>query len=377
MNIPYMSLEYIHNQIRDELDFVYHDVIDTGWYIRGKYLERFEEDFAAYCDVKYCIGVGNGLDALRLILLGYGIGMGDEVILPANTFIATALAVSQVGAKVVLVDVDPITMNIDPTKVEAAITEHTKAIIAVHLYGRLSDIDAIKPIAQRYNLKLIEDAAQAHGAVKLGKRAGNLADAAGFSFYPGKNLGAMGDGGAVTTNDKQLADKIRIIANYGSEKKYNHIFQGVNSRLDELQAAFLTVKLKYLDEWNKERRNIAKKYDKYIISKKDTGKIERLIDIENQRVSILENGVLEENVYHIYPVFAIDRDQMKQKMDKHGIETNIHYPIPIHKQLAYKELHVQEGKYPVAERCADTELSLPLYPGMTDEQIEYVLNILI
>lgn len=377
MNIPYMSLEYIHNQIRDELDFVYHDVVDTGWYIRGKYLERFEEDFAAYCDVKYCIGVGNGLDALRLILLGYGIGMGDEVILPANTFIATALAVSQVGAKVVLVDVDPITMNIDPTKVEAAITEHTKAIIAVHLYGRLSDIDAIKPIAQRYNLKLIEDAAQAHGAVKHGKRAGSLADAAGFSFYPGKNLGAMGDGGAVTTNDKQLADKIRIIANYGSEKKYNHIFQGVNSRLDELQAAFLTVKLKYLDEWNKERRNIAKKYDKYIISKKDTGKIERLIDIENQRVSILENGVLEENVYHIYPIFAIDRDQMQQKMNKHGIETNIHYPIPVHKQLAYKELHVQEGQYPVAERCADTELSLPLYPGMTDEQIEYVLNILI
>lgn len=377
MNIPYMSLEYIHNQIRDELDFVYHDVVDTGWYIRGKYLERFEEDFAAYCDVKYCIGVGNGLDALRLILLGYGIGMGDEVILPANTFIATALAVSQVGAKVVLVDVDPTTMNIDPTKVEAAITEHTKAIISVHLYGRLSDIDAIKPIAQRYDLKLIEDAAQAHGAVKHGKRAGNLADAAGFSFYPGKNLGALGDGGAVTTNDKQLADKIRIIANYGSEKKYNHIFQGVNSRLDELQAAFLTVKLKYLDEWNKERRNIAKKYDKYIISKKDTGKIERLIDIGNQRVSILENDIIEENVYHIYPVFAIDRDQMQQKMDKCGIGTNIHYPIPIHKQLAYKGLHVQEGKYPVAERCADTELSLPLYPGMTDEQIEYVLNILI
>lgn len=355
-----MSLNYIHGKIKEELDQAYSDVLQNNWYIRGKYVTKFEEEFAEYCGTKYCIGVGNGLDALRLILMGYEIGQGDEVIVPANTFIATALAVTQTGAKVVLVDADPDTMTINPNRIEEAITDRTKAIIMVHLYGRMAKVDEISCIAKKHHLKLIEDAAQAHGALYKGKHAGNLGDAAGFSFYPGKNLGALGDAGAVTTNDLKLANKIRALGNYGSEEKYDHIYQGVNSRLDEIQAAFLSVKLKYLDEWNAERKRIGAIYNKAFEN--------------SSKVKVLFNDMPDENVYHIYPAFCDDRDGLAKALYEKKIGTNIHYPIPVHMQKAYADMNVLQGKYPVAEECARTELSLPLYPGMSNEQIDYVIE---
>lgn len=377
MQIPYMSLDYIHNEIKTEMDAVYQEVIGLNWYIQGKYVKKFEEEFARFCGAEHCVGVGNGLDALRLILMGYGIGPGDEVIVPSNTFIATALAVTQVGAKLVLVDIDLRTMNIDVTKIEEAITPRTKAIIAVHLYGRLADVDSIIPIARKYGLKLIEDSAQAHGAMHNGKRAGNLADAAGFSFYPGKNLGALGDAGAIVTNDKILAERVRALGNYGSLEKYNHIYQGINSRLDELQAAFLSVKLRYLDKWNAERRQIADKYCYTLLQNQCNGYLYECSSIDKQRISILKSEDVSENVYHIFPIFVKNRDELAMRLKEFGIGVNIHYPRPIHLQNAYSEYNCLQGEYPAAELCAETELSLPLYPGMADAEVEYVLDALL
>lgn len=361
MDIPYLNLEKIHKPIRKELDEAYHAVTDNEWYIHGEYCSRFEKAFAEYCGVQECIGVGNGLDALRLILLGLGIGAGDEVIVPANTFIATVLAISYVGATPVLVDADPDTYLIDSGLIENYITINTKAIIAVHLYGRLCGMDAICNIANKHNLYVIEDAAQAHGAHCRGKKAGSFGIAAGFSFYPGKNLGALGDAGAITTNDPELARKIRALGNYGAFERYHHIYQGCNSRLDEIQAAFLLKKLTYLDQWNEERRKIAEEY------------IQR---IDNKKVILPkeEIGNPEGNVYHIFPVLCETRDDLQEYLKQKGIGTNIHYPIPIPCQGAYQEKNWDMAQYSVTERICAEELSLPLYPGMSHEEVEYVIN---
>lgn len=357
--IAYSDLHPIHDQIRSELDEAYRRVMDSGWFITGNELTQFEKEFAAYCGTKYCIGVANGLDALHIILRAYGIGVGDEVIVPANTFIATALAVSYAGATPVFVDCDKDTYNMDPPLVEDKITAHTKAIIAVHLYGRVADIQALREIADRYGLKLIEDAAQAHGAQLNEKRTGSLGDAAGFSFYPGKNLGALGDGGAITTSDEELAERIYTLRNYGSREKYYHELQGFNSRLDELQAAFLRVKLKHLDEWTKERRRIA---DYYL----------KTLDADKMRLPFTETE--QNNVWHIFPVMVKDKKTVQDYLSRHNIQTLNHYPIPVHLQGAYKRLDYSEGTFPTAERYAKEEISLPLWVGMSQEEMEQVVK---
>ena len=360
INVPYLDLNGIHQPIQAELDAAYRQVIERQWFIGGKADEQFEKEFAAYCGANECIGVGNGLDAIRLILQAYGIGQGDEVIVPANTFIATALAVTYVGATPVFVDADIETYNIDISKIEENITDKTKAIIVVHLYGRAVDTEAVCQLAKKYSLKVIEDAAQAHGAIVNGKRVGNLGDAAAFSFYPGKNLGALGDAGAVVTSDAELASKVRAISNYGAYKKYNHVHKGCNSRLDELQAAFLSVKLKSLDQWNKERRRIADRYNR---------------EICNPRITMPRMPKdMKEHVFHIYPVLIENRDAFIMFMHEQGITTNVHYPSPIMEQKAYTEFHGQMEHYPVTERICAQEVSLPLYPGMTEEQVEWIIS---
>lgn len=357
--IAYSDLRPIHNQIRKELDDAYHRVMDSGWFITGNELEQFEREFAAYCGTKYCIGVGNGLDALHIILRAYGIGAGDEVLVPANTFIATALAVSYAGGTPVFVDCNEDTYNMDPALVEDKITARTKAIMAVHLYGRVADMQALREIANRYGLKLIEDAAQAHGAQLHGKRTGSLGDAAGFSFYPGKNLGALGDAGAITTGDEELAERIYTLRNYGSREKYHHELQGFNSRLDELQAAFLRVKLKHLDEWTRERRRIA---DYYL----------KTLDADKIRLPFTETE--QNNVWHIFPVMVNDKKTVQDYLSRHDIQTLNHYPIPVHLQGAYKESGYTAGMFPNAEKYAKEEVSLPLWVGMKPEEMERVVS---
>lgn len=361
MNIPYLDLSKIHKPMQQELDEAYHAVTANEWYIQGEYCDKFEKAFAAYCGVRECIGVGNGLDALRLILMGMGIGAGDEVIVPAHTFIATVLAVSYVGAVPVLVDADPDTYLIDVDKIEEHITERTKAVIPVHLYGRLCDMDAICGLAKKHGLYVIEDAAQAHGAKTEDKKAGSFGDAAGFSFYPGKNLGALGDGGAVTTSDAELAKKIRALANYGAFERYHHIYQGCNSRLDELQAAFLLKKLAYLDGWNEERRRIAEKY---------------LREIKNDKIILpeIDFSSLGEHVFHIFAVLCKKREELQEFLRVKGIGSNIHYPIPIPRQGAYEAQGWDTAQFAVTEKICAQELSLPLYPGMSDEEIGYVID---
>lgn len=358
--ISYLNLRTIHDECRTELDYAYNDVIANSWFIQGKYCKQFERNFANYCGAKECIGVGNGLDALRIILQAYGIGAGDEVIVPANTFIATVLAVTYVGAEPILVDADIDTYTIDPNKIEKKINSKTKAIIAVHLYGRTAEMNPILNLAKKYSLKVVEDAAQAHGAMYEGKRVGNLGDAAAFSFYPGKNLGALGDGGAVTTNDEGLARKIRAIASYGSIKKYDHQLKGCNTRLDELQAAFLNVKLPRLDLWNAERIRIAKRYCN---------------EIHNLKVILPKVERNEKNnVFHIYPVLCRDRENFVAYLYENGIETNIHYPTPITKQKAYEELKVLTDHYPITNRICSEEVSIPLYPGLTENEINSIIS---
>lgn len=357
--IPFVSFEKMHGEIREDLDNAYKRVMDKNWFIQGEECTRFEEDFAEYCDRKYCIGCGNGLDALMLILKGYGIGDGDEVIIPSNTFIATALAVSYVGATPVFVEPDINTYTINPLLIEERITSKTKAIMAVQLYGQPAAMDEISNIARKYNLKIIEDAAQAHGATYHGKKVGSLGDAAGFSFYPGKNLGALGDGGAIVTDDKELADKIRALGNYGSDYKYHHIYQGNNSRLDEMQAAFLRVKLPELDRWNARRVEIAERY---------------LNGIRNEKIVLPQLVEEATHVYHIFAIRCKEREALESYLKDHGIGTNKHYPIPIHMQGAYQSLGLKEGDLPIAEEIAATELSLPMYYGMTDEEVQMVID---
>lgn len=358
--IPFVSFERMHQEIRADLDQAYHRVMERNWFIQGEECDAFEKEFAAYCGVKYCIGCGNGLDALMLILKGYGIGQGDEVIVPSNTFIATVLAVSYVGATPVFVEPELETYTIDPTLIEDKISEKTKAIMAVHLYGQTAKMGEIHAIADRYGLKVIEDAAQAHGALYQGKKAGSLGDAAGFSFYPGKNLGALGDAGAVVTNDKELADKVRALGNYGSDYKYHHIYQGNNSRLDELQAAFLRVKLSHLDIWNQRRQEIAEIY---------------LNGINNDKIILPEQIENTMHMYHIFAVRCKERQALEDFMNHYNIGTNKHYPLPIHLQQAYRDLGYREGDFPIAEVISATELSLPMYYGMTDDEVREVVEL--
>lgn len=360
MNIPFVNLEPMHKEIENEILNKFKEVYNKNWFIQGKELRKFEEEFAKFCDAQYCVGCGNGLDALYLILRGYDIGMGDEVIIPSNTYIATALAVTYAGATPVFVEPCLNTYNIDTALIEEAITDKTKAIIAVHLYGQPADMDEIKTVAKKYDIKVIEDAAQAHGALYKGEKTGGLGDAAGFSFYPGKNLGALGDAGAVVTNDKELAEKIRAIGNYGSNKKYYNLYKGTNSRLDEIQAAFLRIKLRRLEQWNDDRRRISQKY---------------LDGIDN--TSIIKPLELEHtmHVWHLFAIRTEKRDELQKYLKSQGIDTLIHYPVPMHLQQAYRDLGLEKGSLLLAEKISKEVLSLPIWYGMLDSEVEYVIEI--
>lgn len=361
MKVPFATVAPMHKIIRDEMIDAFSKVYDSNWFIQGDQCSSFEKEFAAYCSTSFAVGCGNGMDAIYLILRAYNIGPGDEVIVPTNTFIATALAVSYTGAKPVLTDIDINSYTLDPEKLEAKISTRTKAIIAVHLYGHPADMDRINTVARKYNIAVIEDAAQAHGAVYKGTRVGNLGDAAAFSFYPGKNLGALGDGGAVVSNNIELITKVRAIGNYGSKEKYSHIYKGINSRLDEVQASLLRVKLKYLPEWTIERRRIASRYLNEIINSK-----------------IILPKVLEgcEPVWHLFVVRTSDRLRLQSYLSEREVGTLIHYPLPVHLQEAYKEMDYSVGSMPCGEKAAMEVLSLPLFVGMEEEQMDYVIEIL-
>jgi len=362
MTVPFLDLAALHEEIADELDDAFRRVLSSGWFIRGREVEAFESEFATYCEATYCVGVGTGLDALTLILRAYDIGPGDEVIVPSHTFIATWLAVSQTGATPVAAEPNEATYNIDPASIEKAITPRTRAIMPVHLYGQPADMDAIADIAARHDLRVIEDAAQAHGARYKGKRCGALGDAAGFSFYPGKNLGALGDGGAVVTNDGELAARVRRIANYGSQKKYEHMEQGTNSRLDELQAAFLRVKLKRLDEWNSRRREIAGLYRK-------------LLDgVEGLILPATPNWA--KPVWHLFVVRHPDRDRLTNGLKDAGIGTQIHYPVPPHLCPAYRKNSGTGPTLPMTEKLCGEILSLPISATLTDSEVHLVADTL-
>ena len=359
MRIPFVSFLPMEKELDVEIRAAFDRVFTRSWYIEGEEDRFFEKAFSDYCGTKYCIGVGNGLDALMLALKALGIGYGDEVIVPSNTYIATALAVTYVGAKPVFVEPDIRTFNINPDLIEPAITSKTKAIMPVHLYGQACDMDSIMDIARRYNLRVVEDCAQAHGATYKGRKVGTFGDAAGFSFYPGKNLGALGDAGAVVTDNKELADKIRALGNYGSDYKYHHIYKGNNSRLDEMQAAFLSVKLPHLDRMNTERRRVAALYSSRI---------------NNPKVCIpyvIQDCV---PVWHICAIRCKQRDELEKYLGNKGIGTNKHYPIPMHLQKCYDDLGIRQGQLPIAEEISRTELSLPMYYGMTDQEIQYVID---
>lgn len=349
--IPFLDLKAPHQELQSELDEVWARVRDSGWYILGPEVDAFEQEYAAYCGAQHCVGVANGLDALHLALRALGVDIGDEVIVPSNTYIATWLAVSQCGAVPVPVEPDPATHNLDPERVEAAITPRTKVILPVHLYGQPADLDPILSIARRHGLRVLEDAAQAHGARYKGQRIGAHGDAVAWSFYPGKNLGALGDAGAVTTNDPELADRLRVLRNYGSRVKYVNEVQGWNSRLDPLQAAILRVKLAHLDEWNARRAEIAALY---------------LRELADCGVVLPQVPDWAQPVWHLFVVRHPRRDDFQQRLAQAGVQTLIHYPIPPHRQQAYAGLGLAEGALPIAERLANEVLSLPIGPHLSD-----------
>ena len=357
MKVPFLDMKAPYLELKSELDIAYQRVMESGWYVLGSEVEAFEQEFAQYCDVKHCIGVGNGLDALFLVLKAWGIGEGDEVIVPGNTYIATWLAVTYTGAKVVPVEPDIRTYNIDASKIEAVITANTKAIIAVHLYGQPADMPAINTIAKKYNVKVLEDGAQAHGAKCHGKRVGGLGDAAGISMYPGKNLGAFGDAGVVTTNDDETADKVRVLRNYGSRIKYHNEVIGYNSRIDELQAALLRVKLRHLEEWNQRRTQVAQHY------------LRELADHKQLILPYIPEWATP--VWHVFVIRTNQREELQKRLSARGIQTLIHYPIPPHLSGAYKEFGWQVSDYPISECMANEVLSLPMGPHMR-KQAEYV-----
>ena len=360
MKIPFVNFAIMHSEIKTEMLETFNQVYDSNWFILGKEVEKFENAYASFNEVTSCIGVSNGLDALYLSLKSLGITKGDEVIVPSNTYIATALAVSYVGAKPIFVEPNIETYNIDSNLIEAAITSKTKAIMPVHLYGQACDMQSIMGIARRNNLYVIEDNAQAQGASSNGKLTGSWGDVNGTSFYPGKNLGALGDAGAVTTNSEEIANKIKLFRNYGSEKKYYNDVIGHNMRLDELQAAFLFVKLQKLKIWTAERQKIASWYDN------------ELDGIKNLILPITEKS--STHVYHLYVIRTSKRDQLQQYLNKKGIGTLIHYPIPVHLQTSYQHLGFKKGDFPIAEEISDTCLSLPLWPGMLFSEVQFVAN---
>lgn len=357
--IPFLDLKAPYVELKSEIDVAVARVMNSGWFIGGAEVEQFELEFANYCEAAHAIGVANGLDALHLALLAMGVGPGDEVIVPSNTYIATWLAVSQCGARPVPIEPDPQTFNINPLGIEAAITARTRVILPVHLYGQPADLDPIIAIARRHNLRVLEDAAQAHGARHKGKRIGGHGDAVAWSFYPGKNLGAMGDGGAVTTNDPELADRIKLLRNYGSPVKYINEVKGFNSRLDPLQAAILRVKLEHLDEWNERRAASVLQYQHGLT---DCG----------FTLPIVPTWVSP--VWHLYVVRHSNRDLLQAMLNKAGIGTLIHYPIPPHLQGAYRDLGFGEGAFPIAERLHKEVLSLPMFPSITTKQIIAIIN---
>ena len=359
MKVPFLSLKEGYKELEEEINTAVHRVLNSGWYILGEEVEAFELAFSQYCSVEYCMGVGNGLDALMLALRAMGVHEGDEVIVPSNTYIATWLAVSMVGATPVPVEPDLETYNIDPNLIEAAITDRTKVIMPVHLYGHTADLDPILTVAKENNLWVLEDAAQAHGASYKGKKIGGHGDAVAWSFYPGKNLGAMGDGGAVTTNNATIAKKIKSLRNYGSSIKYHNEDKGVNSRLDPIQAAVLRVKLKYLDEWNTRRKMVA---SKYLNSLSDTSFI-----LPHQKK-------WTDHAWHVFVVRDLNRQSVIEKLTAKGVGTMVHYPVPPHLQPAYKDLCIKKNELPVAEEIHRTVLSLPISPHMNKDQIDYVIT---
>jgi len=358
MKIPFLDLKATYTELQTEIDAAIKRVLDSGWYILGEEVDAFEREFATYCEARHCVGVANGLDALHLGLLALGVGINDEVIVPSNTYIATWLAVSQCGATPVPVEPDEATYNLDPMRIEAAITPRTKVILPVHLYGQPADMDLILAIARKHGLKVVEDGAQAHGARYKGKRLGAHGDVVAWSFYPGKNLGAFGDGGAITTDDEEIAERIRALRNYGSRVKYVNDVRGFNSRLDPIQAAVLRVKLKVLDEWNARRTQIAKRYtDKF--------------SERNLKVPIVPDWA--EPAWHLYVVQSLQRDELQQCLSEAKIGSLIHYPIPPHLQQAYSNAGFATGRFPIAELMAKKLLSLPMGPQMDCSSVEAVI----
>jgi dTDP-4-amino-4,6-dideoxygalactose transaminase len=356
VNIPFLDLKASYEEIQGEIDSSIKRVLESGWYVLGEEVERFESEYAQYCHAKYCVGLGNGLEALHLGLLALGVGPGDEVIVPSNTYIATWLAVSQCGA--IPVPVEPNEYhNIDVSKIESVITERTKVILPVHLYGQSADLDPILLLAKKYHLKVLEDAAQAHGATYKGQKIGAHGDVVAWSFYPGKNLGAFGDAGGVTTNSPEIARKIRMLRNYGSEEKYINQVIGFNSRLDPIQAAILRVKLKYLDQWNGRRSNIAEAY---------------FDELSGCKIRLPKQATYTEHAWHLFVVSSPERNALQESLKRYGINTIIHYPIPPHLQAAYQHMGLSEGSFPVAEKLANEVISLPIGPHMAPEQIEAV-----
>jgi dTDP-4-amino-4,6-dideoxygalactose transaminase len=359
MKVPFLDLQAPYAELKEELDAAYRRVMESGWFVLGAELEAFETEFAAFCGARHCVGVANGLDALHLILRALGIGAGDEVIVPSNTYIATWLAVSYAGATPVPVEPDEATFNLDPARVEEAITPRTRAVMPVHLYGQPADMDGLGEVAGRHGLRVIEDAAQAHGARYRGRLVGALGDAAGFSFYPGKNLGAFGDAGAIVTNDAALAEAARLLRNYGSPVKYRHDVQGCNSRLDELQAALLRPKLRRLAEWNERRRRVAGHYRR------------ALEGVPDLRLPFVPDWA--DPVWHLFVVRHPRREALREHLARGGVGTLIHYPTPPHLQAAYTELGLAAGSFPLAERMADEALSLPMGPHLSDTEVGHVV----
>jgi len=360
LKVPFLDFIGPYEELKPELDAAYERFMRSAWYVMGKECEAFEAEYAAYCDSRYCVGVGNGLEALHLLLRAYGIGKGDEVIVPSNTYIATWLAVSYAEATVVPVEPNPATYNIDPDRIAAAITARTKAIMPVHLYGQPADMAPIMALAEKHGLKVIEDNAQAQGARYHGRHTGALGHAAGHSFYPGKNLGAYGDGGAITTDDAEIADKVRVLRNYGSRRKYYNEVRGYNSRLDELQAALLRVKLRVLDKWNSRRTAIARTF------------MRELRGIAELKLPQMLDSI--ESAWHLFVVRHPQRDVFQSKLTEEGIGTLIHYPVAPHLSGAYADHNWKSGDFPLAEESANSVLSLPIGPHMTDAQVQHVVE---
>ncbi len=357
MNIPFGDLRRQYLSIKDEIDGAVHSALDSGWFILGKQVEAFEREFAEYCGCRYGVGVGSGTEALHLALLACGVKQGDEVITVPNTAVPTVSAISFANAVPIFVDIDPKSYTMDVSKIEEKISIKTKAIIPVHIFGQSADMDLNLEIAEKWNLNIIEDACQAHGTEYKNRKIGSIGDVGCSSFYPSKNLGAYGDGGMVVTNNKDIAQKVWMLRNYGQEKRYYHSIKGFNSRLDELQAAILRVKLKYLDEWNARRREIAKLYDEMITNN------------EILKPAKMDYG---KHIYHLYVIRTERRDQLQKYLQKRGIKTVIHYPIPVHLQEAYHDLGLKEGTCPIAEKYAHEVLSLPMFPELTEEEVEFI-----